>query len=120
LFPSPKSKTGHATNIDKAFRRVITEAGLDPAEIVRHTMRNTVITHLVQDGIDFPTVMRISGHRTLAMVQRYAHQNGEHIQDAMDRLEMQLSVCHNYTKTTQSKRKGPRSVSRAFHLFFYF
>ncbi len=34
-----------------------------------------------------PTVQRISGHKTLSMVVRYAHQNGEHIQAAMDKLE---------------------------------
>ncbi len=90
LFPSTKSATGHITNMDKAFRRVVTAAGLDPREIVRHTMRHTAVTHLVQEGIDLPTVMRISGHKTLAMVLRYAHQNGEHIQDAMDRLEQRL------------------------------
>ncbi len=92
LFPSAKSSTGHATNIDKAFRRVISAAELDPTQIVRHTMRHTAVTHLVQDGTDLPTVMRISGHKTLAMVQRYAHQNGEHIQAAMDRLEKRLSA----------------------------
>ncbi|MCP3176096.1 site-specific integrase [Desulfuromonas sp. KJ2020] len=90
LFPSAKSKTGHVTNLDKAFRRVVAAAGLDPSQIVRHTMRHTAVTHLVQEGIDLPTVMRISGHKTLAMVLRYAHQNGEHIQDAMDRLEQRL------------------------------
>lgn len=92
LFPSPKSATGHVVNIAKAYRRVIAAAGLNPSEIVRHTMRHTVITHLVQDGVDLPTVMRISGHKTLIMVQRYAHQNGEHIQEAMDRLEIRLDI----------------------------
>ena len=37
--------------------------------------------------MDLPTVKRISGHKTLAMVERYAHANGEHIQAAMDKLE---------------------------------
>jgi hypothetical protein len=41
----------------------------------------------VQAGIDLPTVKRISGHKTLQMVERYSHQNGEHIQAAMDKLE---------------------------------
>jgi integrase len=36
-------------------------------------------------GVDLPTVQRISGHKTLAMVTRYAHQNGSHIQVAMDK-----------------------------------
>ncbi|MBF0311048.1 MAG: tyrosine-type recombinase/integrase, partial [Magnetococcales bacterium] len=71
----------------KAYRRVVLAAGLDPNQVVRHTLRHTAITHLVQAGVDLPTVKRISGHKTLAMVERYSHQNGEHIQTAMDRLE---------------------------------
>ena len=52
-----------------------------------NTLRHTAITHLVQAGVDLPTVKRISGHKTLAMVERYAHANGEHIQSAMDKLD---------------------------------
>lgn len=55
-----------------------------------HTLRHTAITHLVQAGIDLPTVKRISGHKTLAMVERYAHQNGAHLSAAMDKLEARL------------------------------
>lgn len=87
LFPSATSESGHVINIDKPFRRVVDAAGLDPKEIVRHTLRHTAITHLVQAGVDLPTVQRISGHKTLQMVVRYSHQNGEHIRAAMDKLE---------------------------------
>jgi integrase len=87
LFPAEKSATGHTMNIEKAFRRVVKAAGLDPTQVVRHTLRHTAITHLVQAGIDLPTVKRISGHKTLQMVERYSHQNGAHIQAAMDKLE---------------------------------
>lgn len=87
LFSSPTSKSGHIVDIRKAFRRVVIAAGLDPDVIVRHTMRHTAITHLVQAGVDLPTVKRISGHKTLAMVERYSHANGEHIGAAMDLLE---------------------------------
>jgi len=87
LFPSASSETGHVINIDKAFRRAVIAAGLDPKQVVRHTLRHTAITHLVQAGVDLPTVQRISGHKTLQMVVRYSHQNGEHIQSAMDTLE---------------------------------
>lgn len=87
LFPSELSKTGHTMNIEKPFRRVIQRAGFDPKQVVRHTLRHTAITHLVQAGVDLPTVKRISGHKTLQMVERYSHQNGQHIQAAMDKLE---------------------------------
>lgn len=88
LFPSYRSKhTGHVVSIEKPFRRVVAAAGLDVKQVVRHTLRHTAITHLVQAGVDLPTVQRISGHKTLAMVVRYSHQNGEHIQAAMDKLD---------------------------------
>jgi len=92
LFPSIGSKTGHVVAIEKAFRRVVVNAGLDPKQIVRHTLRHTAITHLVQAGVDLPTVKRISGHKTLAMVEKYAHQNGAHIQEAMEKLESRIRV----------------------------
>jgi len=65
---------------------------MDPAQVVRHTLRHTAITHLVQAGVNLPTVKRISGHKTLAMVERYSHQNGEHIQAAMDKLQKRIRV----------------------------
>ena len=84
LFPSEASHTGHVTFIQDAFRRTVAQAGFDPKEVVPHTLRHTTITHLVQAGIDLPTVQRISGHKTLAMVAKYSHQNDAHIQSAMD------------------------------------
>lgn len=88
LFPSHRpGQSGHAVSIEKPFRRVVVAAGLDPKQIVRHTLRHTAITHLVQAGVDLPTVQRISGHKTLQMMVRYSHQNGEHIQAAMDKLD---------------------------------
>lgn len=84
---SAESSAGHTVSIEKAFRRVVVAAGLDPKEVVRHTLRHTAITHLVQAGVDLPTVQRISGHKTLQMVVRYSHQNGDHIQAAMNKLD---------------------------------
>lgn len=91
LFPAA-STSGHAISIEKPFRRVVEAAGLDPTQIVRHTLRHTAITHLVQAGVDLPTVKRISGHKTLQMVERYSHQNGAHIQAAMDKLEQRYNL----------------------------
>ena len=99
LFEAEKSTTGHRVSIEKAFRRVVVAAGLNPKEVVRHTLRHTAITHLVQAGIDLPTVKRISGHRTLQMVERYSHQNGSHIQAAMDKLEQRYQLTSNLVKT---------------------
>lgn len=97
LFPSKTSRTGHLENIEKPFRRVVAAIGLDPKEVVRHTLRHTAITHLVQAGVDLPTVKRISGHKTLQMVERYSHQNGEHIRAALKKLEQR----YTFTQTSE-------------------
>lgn len=92
LFPSIASKSGRLATIRKAHRRVVKAAGLDPDVVVRHTFRHTAITHLVQAGVDLPTVQKISGHKTLAMVGRYSHANGAHIDAAMDKLENRIGL----------------------------
>jgi integrase len=92
LFPNVASKSGRLATIRKAHRRVVKAAGLDPDVVVRHTFRHTAITHLVQAGVDLPTVQKISGHKTLAMVAKYAHANGAHIDAAMDKLEGRISL----------------------------
>jgi integrase len=92
LFPSAASKSGRLSTIRKAHRRVIKAAGLDPDVIVRHTFRHTAITHLVQAGVDLPTVAKVSGHKTLSMVARYSHANGAHIDVAMDKLEARIDL----------------------------
>ncbi len=55
-------------------------------------MSNEYLTPYVQTGVDLPTVKRISGHKTLQMVERYSHQNGAHIQAAMDKLEERYQI----------------------------
>ena len=107
LFPSDKSKSGHVVAVEKAFRRTVERAGLDPREVVRHTLRHTAVSHLVQAGVDLPTVKKISGHKTLAMVERYSHQNGEHIQAAMDKLEGRYN---------SSGKNFPDSITQELHV----
>jgi integrase len=85
LFPSRSktSKEPYRLSMAKAFRRAVIRAGLKPAEVTPHVMRHTAITRLVKAGIDLPTIQRISGHKTLAMVLRYAHIHGAHIDAAI-------------------------------------
>ena len=92
LFPAKRSKTGHTMSIEKPYRAIVKSAGLNSREIVRHTLRHTAITQLVQSGVDLPTVQRISGHKTIQMVLRYAHQNGAHIRSAMGKLEQRYKI----------------------------
>jgi integrase len=82
-----KHAEGWRRTMQRSFRRAVVRAGLDPARITPHVMRHTAITRLVEAGIDLPTIQRISGHKTLAMVLRYAHVSGAHIDAAMAALD---------------------------------
>ena len=86
-------------------------ANLDTKQVVRHTLRHTAITHLVQAGVGLPTVKRISGHKTLAMVERSQHQNGKHICAAMNKLDRRIRVagkCALYWWARQDSNLGSR------------
>ena len=94
VFPTaiPKqAKGGHRTNMARQFARAVVRAKLDPDKVTPHTMRRTAITKLVKAGVDLPTIQKISGHKTLAMVLRYVHLHGEHIDAAIDTLDTSIS-----------------------------
>ena len=57
-------------------------------KVTPHVMRHTAITRLVQAGIDIPTIQRISGHKTVAMVLHYTHVHGSHIDNAIETLDV--------------------------------
>jgi integrase len=86
IFPSPRPKassTGYRDRMSKPFRTAVVRAGLNPKLVTPHVMRHTAITSLVQSGADLPTIQKITGHKTLAMVLRYTHVHGLHVDRAI-------------------------------------
>ena len=105
LSPRPNaSGTGHRHRMDKPFRRAVVRAGLDPKTITPHVMRHTAITNLVKAGVDLPTIQQISGHKTLAMVLRYTHVHGSHIDQAIRNIGRSLPE-HDQNVFTLKRRK---------------
>lgn len=109
LFPTVASKSAYLATIRKAHRRIVKAAGLDPDVIVRHTFRHTAVTHLVQADVDLQTVQKISGHKTLSMVARYAHANGAHIDAAMNRLGTRIGA-EKVVPITPKLHKSPSAA----------
>ena len=94
VFPTAipsQSKAGHRTSMARPFARAVVRAQLNANKVTPHTMRRTAITRLVQAGIDLPSIQRISGHKTLAMVLRYVNVHGSHIDSAMATLDGNFS-----------------------------
>jgi integrase len=87
IFPSPNSASGHIDRMKKAFRRCVIRAGLDPSEVIPHTMRHTAITNLAETGADVKTIQEFSGHETLEMVFRYTHARDHRVDNAVEMME---------------------------------
>ncbi len=90
VFPGREGGTtkGHRICFAKGFRRAVIAAGLDDKIVTPHVMRHTAVTRLVRSGADIPTIMKISGHKTVSMVLRYAHVDAAHIDAAASALEL--------------------------------
>lgn len=93
IFPSPHadSSSGHLATMNRPFNDAVKRAGLR-GKLTPHTMRHTAITKLIKAGVDLPTVPKISGHKVLAMVLRYAHVHDTHIDKAMTALAHPLPL----------------------------
>lgn len=88
-FPSmhKTAKLPHRSQMSAQFKRSVVRAGLDPKKVTPHVLRHTAITALVQAKVDLPTIQKVSGHKTLAMVLRYTHLSDDHIDRAVALLD---------------------------------
>jgi integrase len=90
IFPATRAdcKLPYRRDMRGAFARIVERAGLDPKQCTPHVMRHTAISALVMARADIPTIQKISGHKTPAMVLHYVHLFSEHIDNAMAVLDL--------------------------------
>lgn len=55
------------------FRSALRAAGIKTGDVVIHTLRHTAISRMMDANIDPRTIMEISGHSSLAELERYTH-----------------------------------------------
>jgi integrase len=55
------------------------------------SLRHTFLTRLGASGCDVWTLMRIAGHSSIKMSERYVHPSGEAVLAAMARMELPVS-----------------------------
>ncbi len=61
-------------------------------EFVIHSLRHTMLTRLGESGASAFTIMRIAGHSSITVSQRYVHPSPESLERAFERFEtMQIS-----------------------------
>lgn len=57
-----------------------------------HDLRHTAASYLAMSGVSLVEIAKVLGHRTLAMVARYAHLSDEHIVSTGEKLAARLGV----------------------------
>ena len=58
-----------------------------PGDFVMHSLRHTMLTRLGESGVDAFTIMRIAGHSSVMVSQRYIHPTPEAVERAFERLQ---------------------------------
>lgn len=58
-----------------------------PKDFVLHSCRHTMLTRIGEAGADAFTIMKLAGHSSVTVSQRYVHPTPEAVERAFDRLE---------------------------------
>ncbi len=96
----------------KPYRRILTgfkaarrDAGITTGDVVIHTLRHTAISRMMDANIDPRTIMEISGHNSLAMLERYTHPREQRKIEALEAINRPLM------DTTRSQSEPGVAVS---------
>ena len=74
VFTNARTHEAYTVNgVAHTFRRALKRAGITTGDVSLHTLRHTAISRMIAMGIDDFTVMAISGHRSVRMLERYTH-----------------------------------------------
>jgi integrase len=59
-----------------------------PDDFVVHSPRHTMLTRLGIQGVDAFTIMKIAGHSSITILQRYVHRSPESVERAFEKLNV--------------------------------
>ena len=85
VFRNPNGAPNYQTWLNQQHVAIRTELGL-PADFVPHSLRHTFGTRLGETGADAFTIMKLMGHSSVAISQRYVHPSTESMKSAIERL----------------------------------
>lgn len=75
----------------KPWIKALAEAGIE--DFTFHDLRHTAASYLAMSGATLMEIATVLGHRTLAMVKRYAHLTDQHTVDVVSRMNRRILGC---------------------------
>jgi integrase len=82
VFPGPSPDKRLA--IDPAWYAALERAGIENFRF--HDLRHSAASYLAMSGATAPEIAAVLGHKTLAMVKRYAHLSDPHTATVVNRM----------------------------------
>jgi integrase len=79
-------------------------------DFVIHSLRHTMLTRLGESGVDAFTIMRIAGHSSVTVSQRYVHPSPEAVERAFERLQLSGVDSRNEAKVLLPPTKVPTLI----------
>jgi len=73
-------------DVKRSFHTACRKAGI--TDLHFHDLRHTFASHLVMAGVDITTVSKLLGHKSLTMTLRYSHLAPNHLQNAVNMLNI--------------------------------
>ncbi len=94
VFRNPDGEPLYHTWLNQQHAAVREALGL-PADFVLHSLRHTFGTRLGETGADAFTIMKLMGHSSVAVSQKYVHPSTETMKTAIARMDAGPSVPTN-------------------------
>ncbi len=88
--PTDRAKKAEYLNLRQPWDTSLKEVGI--TNFHWHDLRHTAASYLAMSGVSLVEIAKVLGHRTLAMVARYAHLSDDHIVSTGEKLAARLGV----------------------------
>ncbi|MCZ6625027.1 MAG: tyrosine-type recombinase/integrase, partial [Deltaproteobacteria bacterium] len=108
VYPGKKGRPLLVTSLDHMHSELRATLKL-PKDCVLHSLRHTMLTRLGEAGTDPFAIMRIAGHSSVTVSQRYVHPTPETMERAFQRLEA-LNEKAAEKLTEGQKRRAPATI----------
>jgi integrase len=82
VFPNPTGT--RPANIRAAWQGAVRRAGIENFRF--HDLRHSAASYLAMSGASLHEIAEVLGHKTLAMVKRYAHLTEAHTRSVVERM----------------------------------